>query len=890
VFGYMSRCLWKLGRLEEAEKFALQERQLGGDSPFHNIKLLQVYWQQGRILEAIEGYKKIITKYRKFLLAKYYYITLLTILGKTKEALELADQLLCKNAKNVRVLNLKGYLYVIIGDEETARATFRAALEIDPDSAYTKRALAGLDSPQPVTPSVMSSEYDLSLLIIVASFKRKAANLIASGKVKSAIKMLEMVLEINPFDGVAMCDLAKLYLDIGENDKAEAVFPSDPYFQGLKEKMKAKPSLPARVKKPIKNRFRTVMLDQMPQLLMPKAEDLEGLDEAERPDHPLVLALLRAIGLDEDLVGQYEDRIKSIQVVFNRAESLRQSGRLKEALDLYAEVLSVDHKNQPALSGRDACINRLLELSDRMLAKGNLREAKRHLELALAAKPDDPVITARLVVVEGKVESSQAHRSSAKGLGLTLADLLTEAEDEVEVFAPQEKDISAAAEEVIDKKQGHDPLQYAQLAAQLTTAKNLLQRNQYRAARQIYQRILSVDPAFIQAWIAWGSASLKEKKTKEARRCFEKVLELSPDNMEAKRSLAHCCLMEGKTQEGIEKLKEILEVNPSESSSLSLIYNYYLERGEVDALGIYFESLLEKNRENVTLLRYLGSLYLLFGETEKAAQAFKACTQLNPKDLANFNFLGRAYRETGDYAKSLAAFDAAIEKTVGKLTKVGSMVGKGHTLLRMQEYERARTIFKQVLKIKPEHTSALYGMAKYYYFVENYKNGLAEINKVFRSATPGASHINIKGDLLRKLGRIKEAIREFERALALIEGTKLLPAYYLMEQMNAYNSLGFCAILIGDKQIQEGRESEAFEEYTNALKRFEQSAAVEASASGRRKSRTYYGMGFACLALFKLKNEKQYLDLALEKFGEALNIQPNNDHALQGQAEALALL
>jgi len=211
--------------------------------------------------------------------------------------------------------------------------------------------------------------------------------------------------------------------------------------------------------------------------------------------------------------------------------------------------------------------------------------------------------------------------------------------------------------------------------AKLGLARTLLELDQTEGVEDILKSILAIDPRYIEALDLLTEYYLKEKQYEKAQESIERATLLSPKSIKRHRQLA-----------------EIAEINHDDETCLRV------------------ESQLQSNQGKKTLAKNL------FATAEKKLNAAKHKDPETQLDHAQSNLLygdkNKAYndlsqiaKENKDKPKIMARIDRISDVPITAESKknAAELSQKGIQAYQRKEFDKAIEIFKEALKIFPNH-------------------------------------------------------------------------------------------------------------------------------------------------------------------------------------------
>jgi len=164
---------------------------------------------------------------------------------------------------------------------------------------------------------------------------------------------------------------------------------------------------------------------------------------------------------------------------------------------------------------------------------------------------------------------------------------------------------------------------------------------------------------------------------------------------------------------------------------------FYLNSGNVDEAIKYFNNALSLNPRYDDALCSLGLAYSMKGNFEEAIKKYQACLKVNPNYAEAHNFLGTAYQQRGLLDKAEQEFRIAIADA---------------------NYRSKELPY--------------YNLAGLYVEKTKLEEALVYVEKAIEIKNNFPMGYNLKGMILEKLSRYKEAIESYEKALVYIAKDK----------------------------------------------------------------------------------------------------------------------
>lgn len=190
-------------------------------------------------------------------------------------------------------------------------------------------------------------------------------------------------------------------------------------------------------------------------------------------------------------------------------------------------------------------------------------------------------------------------------------------------------------------------------------------------------------------------------------------------------------------EEATSQAKEVVALNPQAAEPHALLALIYSLEKKLDLAAVEYEQALEKasrsNPKDIQIQKSLGEIYFWRKDYEAAEKVYKLILGLSPQDAQAHFYLGIIYEE-------------------------------------QKKPKEAQEEFKAAISIDPAYADALNSLG--YIYAEqgiNLDEALALINKALEIDAGNAAYIDSLGWAYFKKGRYDEAVKELERAVALME-------------------------------------------------------------------------------------------------------------------------
>jgi tetratricopeptide (TPR) repeat protein len=226
-------------------------------------------------------------------------------------------------------------------------------------------------------------------------------------------------------------------------------------------------------------------------------------------------------------------------------------------------------------------------------------------------------------------------------------------------------------------------------------------------------------------------------RIEQAIEAYKKVLASDDKNSVVHLSLASSYIKNNQPLKAIEELNIAARLSPDAVEPHAILALLYSSLDKTDLATSEYEIALKNAAQlqpkNADIYKGLGAIYLRQKKLKEAENTFKLITSINPADPEAHFYLGNVYSDLNN--------GALAEKEILK-----------------------------AIELNPDYHQALNYLA-YLYVEENRNLGQAEkmLKKALELEPGNAAYIDSIGWLYFKEGKYKEAVKELERASALLD-------------------------------------------------------------------------------------------------------------------------
>ena len=283
-------------------------------------------------------------------------------------------------------------------------------------------------------------------------------------------------------------------------------------------------------------------------------------------------------------------------------------------------------------------------------------------------------------------------------------------------------------------------------------------------ALQSYNKAIALDPGIAAAWFGRGKILYDRKNFEEALAAFEKALAAKP-------ALAAARLLHGDALFALRRLEAALAAYDTAIGLQPDLTEAWLGRGNVlgerrrydESLSAY-ERALALNPDLAEALLGRGNILRELGRHDEALAAYDRATSLKP-DLAGA-WLGRGnvFCELKRYDDALSAYDRA---SALNADLADAWLGRGNVLERLHRHGDALAAYQRALELKPDYPEALLGRGNVFDAIRHFDDALVAYDRALELRPDYAKAWFGRGNMYSEFRRFDDALAAYDRALEL---------------------------------------------------------------------------------------------------------------------------
>ena len=223
-------------------------------------------------------------------------------------------------------------------------------------------------------------------------------------------------------------------------------------------------------------------------------------------------------------------------------------------------------------------------------------------------------------------------------------------------------------------------------------------QKKYDEAIDYYERVISIDPAYVNAWFGLGGISIDKARYDDAHEKFTKVVSLSPDYAGAWYNLGIIAAAQGKPDEAFKYYEKTLTIDPAYTSACYNISWILLGQKKYDEAIVYSRKVISLNPGHVDALFNIGSAMQNKKNYAGAIEYYEKALAINPDYYLAHNNLGIIHQAQCNSDKATVHYERAISiqpETADAYINMGNVFRNRGDVQKTVEY------YKKSISLKP---------------------------------------------------------------------------------------------------------------------------------------------------------------------------------------------
>jgi len=182
------------------------------------------------------------------------------------------------------------------------------------------------------------------------------------------------------------------------------------------------------------------------------------------------------------------------------------------------------------------------------------------------------------------------------------------------------------------------------------------QKNNFKIAKKLYQKVLVKKPKHFQSIFYLGTLCIQTKKFNEAKFFYEKAIEIDSSHASSHHNLGAILQELGNLKKAIVCYEKVIKIDPNYTSAYSNLGKIFNEIGEHKKAIDCCDKAIKINPNFVSAYNNFGNALKKLKKYETAIIYYKKALEIDPQYVvANYN-LGKVFREKKNYLEAINFF------------------------------------------------------------------------------------------------------------------------------------------------------------------------------------------------------------------------------------------
>jgi len=194
-----------------------------------------------------------------------------------------------------------------------------------------------------------------------------------------------------------------------------------------------------------------------------------------------------------------------------------------------------------------------------------------------------------------------------------------------------------------------------------TIASQNHQKNNFKVAKNLYKKILKINPNHFESIFYLGVLLLESNNFDRAKQLFQKAIRIQPNYAPAHNNLGIIFNALEEAQKAISSYQKAIRIQPNYAPAHNNLGMVFGELGEFEkAISSYQMAI--KIQSNYLAAHYnLGMVFQKMREHQKAINCFQKAIQIKSNHADTHNNLGMVFQELGEFEKAISSYQMAVK-------------------------------------------------------------------------------------------------------------------------------------------------------------------------------------------------------------------------------------
>jgi protein O-GlcNAc transferase len=289
------------------------------------------------------------------------------------------------------------------------------------------------------------------------------------------------------------------------------------------------------------------------------------------------------------------------------------------------------------------------------------------------------------------------------------------------------------------------------------------------AEKEIYNKLIQYQNSPV-LFNMLGAVLSSQNKLQEAIKSYNKSISINPKYAQAYNNLGVCLYKLGKINDSIYNYNKAIEIQPKDPNSHNNLGVAFKELGEHQKSIVCYEKAIDINPNHADSHNNLGTAFKELGEHDKSINCYQKAVEIDPKHSDAHNNLGTLFNELREFKKAIYHYEKTISNDP---TLVASYTNMGNAYRGLGEYEKSISFHKKGIEINPNYADVYFNLGTLYEELNEFDKAIEQYQKAIKIEPDhsGSNNnllfnicwTNSKIDYLKTAKRFADSIKMHER-------------------------------------------------------------------------------------------------------------------------------
>ena len=290
------------------------------------------------------------------------------------------------------------------------------------------------------------------------------------------------------------------------------------------------------------------------------------------------------------------------------------------------------------------------------------------------------------------------------------------------------------------------------------------QAAQFEKAREIYSKLLAIDPQHPDALHLLGVLELESGNLDNAENLIVKAIQVDPAQPTFYNNLGNVLLQQECLSEAVVNYQKAIEIYPKYADAWYNLGNTHMQLEQnSEAISNYLRA-LDIEPDFVNAWFNLGRAYRLDSEIDQAIDCFKMVVSLRPEYADGYDELAASYWELSQPGKAIFYYEKSLEI---RPQCWNTYFNLGNIFREQAKLDWAIQCYREAIKLNPQSSETLLNMA----IAQKAAGNLSDAEKLYFqciriSPDMTEAYYNL-GNLFKDTGQYPQAIQNYRKSLSI---------------------------------------------------------------------------------------------------------------------------